>query len=392
MLDEKGFTKKTYSEIIDEMNSKAKELFGEDVNTNSYSILGIIIRIIAWFLSILWDGLERVYNSRYIKKSDGIQLDYHGGDKNLKRNPATNAYTTLNFTGLPGYVILMETQFGTTAGINFMLTDDVTLDSNGNGSGEAVSIETGNINNVPADTITEQVEPVEEIYTVTNPEAATGGADQEDNASYKQRLLQNNESNGKGTANAIITALLNTPGVRSATAVFNKTMEPDADGNPPKSVHAYVLGGNSEDIAASLFDSVSGTSQTVGQQQVTVKDLSGVDHVVCFDWAEEVQIYLSIDIKINEKFESNGADQIKDSIIAKIGGTDSTGTVQSGLNMGESVILSQLYACVYQVVGIDDVTITTGTVQGSLSSNNIAIAQRQVAVTTLDNIEVIINA
>lgn len=374
------------------MEAKAKELFGEDVNTKTYTPLGIILRIIAWFLSILWDGLERVYNSRYIKKSDGVQLDYHGGDKNIKRNPATNAYVTLNFTGLPGYVILMETQFATPTGIYFALTADVTLDSNGNGSGEAISVETGSINYVLANTITEQAEPVEEIYTVSNPLASSGGTDEEDDATYKQRLLQANESNGKATPNAIITALLNTPGVRSATAVFNKTMAADADGNPPKSVHAYVLGGLAAEVAASLFDSVSGTSQTVGQQQVTVQDLSGADHVVSFDYAEEVQIYLSLSVKTNDKFETDGADQIKDNIIAKIGGSDSTGTIQNGIGMGESVILSQLYNCVYQVAGIDDVTITIGTVQGSLSSNNITIAQRQVAVTALGNIEVILNA
>lgn len=392
MLDRNGFTKKTYSDLLDEMIAKAKELFGENTNTSAYMPLGIILRIFAWFLSNIWDNLERVYNSRYIKKSEGIQLDYHGGDKNIKRNPAQYAYTNLVFTGLPGYTIETETQFATANDIYFMLIEDVTLDLNGNGTGQAVSVETGSIYNVEPNTITLQAEPIEEIYTVTNPEKANGGADKEGDETYKPRLLQANESNGKATANSIISALLNTSGVRSATAIFNKTMEVDANGNPPKSVHAYVLGGLKDDIAMSLFNSVSGVSQTVGEQQVIVKDLSGVDHLICFDYAEEVQIYFSISITTNPKFEVDGIDQIKNNIIAKIGGVDSTGTVQSGLPMGASVILSQQYSSVYQVAGIDDVTIEIGTTLDNLSASNISISQNQVAVTSVELIEVIINA
>lgn len=175
------------------MEAKAKELFGEDVNTKAYTPLGIILRIFAWFLSIVWDNIERVYNSRFIKKAEGVQLDYHGGNRNLPREPATNSYTTLQFTGVPGYLIETGREFSTKSGIYFMLIEDVTLDSNGNGSGQAVSVETGSSNNVAANTITEQAEPVEEIISVTNPVPATGGTDKETNDSYKKRLLQANE-------------------------------------------------------------------------------------------------------------------------------------------------------------------------------------------------------
>ena len=392
MLDENGFSKKTYSDLLSEMEAKAKELFGEDVNTKAYTPLGIILRIFAWFLSIVWDNIERVYNSRFIKKAEGVQLDYHGGNRNLPREPATNSYTTLQFSGAPGYQIETGREFSTKSGIYFMLIEDVTLDSNGNGSGQAVSVETGSSNNVAANTITEQAEPVEEIYTVTNPIPATGGTDKETNDSYKKRLLQANEGGGKSTANAVISALLNVPGVQSATAVFNKTMEVDADGNPPKSVHAYVLGGTKEDIAAALFDSVSGTSQTVGQEEVTVKDISGDDHVVRFDYAEEVPIYVRLTIKTNPKFETDGVTQLKDCIVGKIGGTDSKGVIQNGLGMGQTVVISQLYNAVYQVNGLDDVIIEIGTDSTNLGTSNITIAKRQVARASFDNIEVITNA
>lgn len=390
-LTKDGFVKKTYSDLLDEMELKAQELFGDDINTKSYTPLGIIIRIFAWFLAIVWDTVEKVYNSRFIKKADGKSLDYHGGDKGLQRNPADYSYTILQFTGMPGYTVAMEELYMTNKEVYFMLIEDVTFDEQGNGTGEAVSVETGTFTEVEVNTITIQAEPVEQIYTVTNIVAATGGADPEQDNQYKQRLLQNNESNGKSTPNAILTALLNVTGVRSANVVLNRTLEIDVDGNPPKSIHAYVLGGAREKIADALLDSVGATSQTIGTEEVTVLDNSETEHIMRFDYGETVPIYIRVTIKTDSKFESNGVEQIKNSLISKIGGTDLNGIEQTGLKMGEGVILFQLSQSI-QATGIADLTIEIGTSATNLASSNIDVTKHQVAETSIDNIEVIISA
>ncbi|USK71772.1 baseplate J/gp47 family protein [Peribacillus asahii] len=391
-LNKNGFTRKTYSDILSEMEAKFQELFGEDINLSSYTPLGIIMRVMAFFYSKLWDVVEAVYNSRFIKKADGVSLDYHGGDKSLPRNPATYAYTMLKFTGEPGYVIETEEKFSTEGDVHFMLLEDVTLDELGNGSGEAVSVETGAFNNVEPNTITKQVEAVEQITSVTNPEKAKGGADRESNTSYRNRLLKANESNGKSTTSAIETAILNTAGVRSANVIFNKTMETDADGNPPKSIHAYVLGGATEDIGQALFNSIGATTQTVGEQVVYIKDNSGNTHEVRFDYAEVVQIFVRLTSTTNAEFESDGIDQLKNAMIAKIGGMDLNEEEQQGLSMGEDIILSQLFNAAYKVSGIDDITIEIGKDSLNLSASNIEITQKQVAELTADHIEVVVNA
>lgn len=390
-LNQNGFTKKTYSDILIEMEAKFKELFGEDINLSSYTPLGIIMRVMAFFYSVVWDTIEHVYNSRFIRKATGVSLDYHGGDKNLTRNPATNAYTTLVFTGNPGYVIAAEEKYSTDGDVHFMLSADVTLDSNGNGSGEAVSVETGAFNNVSANTITMQVDSVEEITSVTNPNPATGGADMESHTSYRNRLLKANESNGKSTVSAIEASLLNVIGARSANVIYNKTMEIDADGNPPKSIHAYILGGVPTDIGQALFDSIGATAQTVGTQSVSIIDNSGNIHDIRFDYAEVVQIFMRLTITTNAKFESDGVDQLKNAMIAKIGGTDLNGEDQQGLSMGDDIILSQLFNAAYKVDGIDDITIEIGKDQINLLSANIDISQKQVASLAVSDIEVIVN-
>lgn len=392
MLDSNGFTKMEYADILDDMQSKAQEMFGEDVNTSATTPLGVILRIFAWFISICWDNAEQVFNSAFVKKASGVQLDYLGGNHGIQREPATNSYVELSFTGTPGYLINIGTQFTTISGIYFTMIEDVTLDGSGSGSGQAVSATTGAGNNVGANTITEQAEPVEDITTITNAQPSSGGMDAEDDYAYQQRLLSSNEGSGKATTNAVISALLNTAAVRSAIAIFNPTMQADVDGNPPKSVHAYVLGGLASDIAQSLFNSVSGGTETVGAQQVTLQDLSGNDHVIKFDYAEEIQIYAKLSVTTNSDFEADGATQIQDAIVAYIGGVDSKGVQDNGLGMNEGVKISRLYNAVYKVNGIDDVSIQIGLSTAALGTSNIDIAPRQVAQTAVANIEVDINA
>lgn len=392
MLDSNGFSKKEYNDILNEMVSKAKEQFGADVNTSALTPLGIILRIFAWFISICWDNAERVYNSGFVKKAEGVQLDYLGGNLGLQREPATNAYVDLTITGTPGFKVSIGTQFTTANGMYFMLIEDVTLDASGNGTGQAASVTTGAGNNVAANTITKQAQPVEDIKSVTNPQPSSGGQDEEDDSNYRKRLVTISEGSGAATSNAIITALINTPAVRSATAIFNRTMQTDADGNPPKSVHAYVLGGTAADIGQALFNSISAGTQTVGSQQVTVIDLSGAGHVISFDYAAEVQIFVKVTITTNAAFEVNGSQQVKDAIVAYIGGVDSSGTENNGLGMGQSVKISRMYGAVYAVKGIDDVTIQIGKSADTLGTVNVDIAPREVAQVMIANIEVDISA
>ncbi|MEX5737779.1 baseplate J/gp47 family protein [Bacillus subtilis] len=388
LLDETGFQRQTYSELVDSIEDRAREQFGEDVNTSSKTPLGIIIRIFAWFLAGLWDIAERVYNSGFVSKSEGVQLDRLGSNSGITREPAAESVVTLSFTGEPGIVIEEQTQFTTESGIYFELIEDVVIEANGTGSGTAVSLSKGVINNVAANTITVQAEPSEGVYSVTNPEPSAGGADEETDSEFRARIKKSVEGSSASTNGGIISALLNVSGVRSANIVANNTMQTDTDGNPPKSIHAYVLGGTKDDVAQALFDSVAAGIETVGEQVVTITDASGLDHAVKFDFAREVKIYLQLDLKTNASFPIDGVSQIKNNLVYKIGGIDANGSYYTGSQMGDDVILSQLFNAVYQVDGVSDVTIRMGKDATNLSQSNIEIEPKEVAQVHFDEIVV----
>lgn len=389
MLDKYGFQKKTYTDLLDDMENKTKELFGQNINTTPRSPLGLILRLFAWFLAGVWELAEKVYNSGFISKAEGVALQSLAGNKGIFKEPAASSTVTLKFTGQPGFVIPEQTTFCTTNDIYFFLTEDVTLDANGTGTGKAVSVEKGIHTNVGTNTITVQAEPMEEITSVTNLEPATGGRDEETDVEFRQRLKKSTSTGGKATSPAILSALGQTPGVISYNVVVNNKKDPDQYGNPGKSVHVYVLGGDRQTIAETIFDSVAGGIETVGQQVVMVEDISGTEHEVRFDYASETSIRLQLQIQTNASFPADGIQRIKDSLIQYIGGTDSEGTLWFGLKMGQDVIYSQLFEPIFSAVeGIDDVSLVIGRDGSQLMSTNIRIDPFEVAKTGIDLIEV----
>ncbi|WP_274853274.1 baseplate J/gp47 family protein [Bacillus methanolicus] len=388
-LDKYGFKRKTYDELLTDMENKMRGLFGENVNLSPRSPFGLILRLFAWALSLVWELAEKVYYSAYVSKAEGVQLDNLAANKGLSREQASESTVELVFTGQPGFTIPEQTQFSTANNIYFFLIEDVTLDSNGNGQGRAVSVEKGIHTNVGPNTITIQAEPMEEITSVTNPEPATGGRDEETYEEFRERLKISPSKGGKATVPAIISNLRETDGVISANAVINNKNVPDQYGNPPKSVHVYVLGGLRDEIAEAIFDAVAGGIETVGQEMVLVEDISGEQHEVRFDYVDEVNIRIQISLQTNPTFPVDGEKRIKDELIKFIGGTDSNGIYWIGHNMGQDVIYSKLFRVIDSAAdGIEDISLSIGRDGGALANENIEIGPHETAKTRVDLIEV----
>ena len=389
MLDGTGFKRKTYNELLQEMDQRARELFGDDINTSERSPIGILIRLFAWFLGKSWELAEKVYNSGFVTKAEGVQLDNLTPLYNTQRIAEQSARVTLSFTGTPNYTILTGTQFATENNILFTLTEDVTLDSLGSGAGIAYAVETGASGNVLANTITVQAEPDVDVLTVNNPENATGGREEETDSELVNRLLDSSAAGGSGTGNSIRARLLGVTGVRAASVIENNTMSV-VDGNDPKSIHVYVLGGDSQDVAEAIFEKKSAGIGTNGAEIVNVEDASGNNQVIKFDYAVEVPIYVNADITTNNAYPVDGAAQVQDAIIRYIGGLAQDGTEYNGLGMGDDVVWAKLVQTILsQVEGIEDVTLTIGKTVGSLSASNIAIEAEEVAQTDVSKVVVV---
>ena len=75
MLTETGFYRPTYEELLEAQEMRAKELFGNDIDTSDLSVLGKYIRINVTDIDELYQTLEGVYNARFPNTSSGVSLE-----------------------------------------------------------------------------------------------------------------------------------------------------------------------------------------------------------------------------------------------------------------------------------------------------------------------------
>lgn len=379
MLNEFGFTRRTYNDLVESMENKTKELFGENARTTSNSVLGVLIRVFAWPLSLMYELLERVYLSSFINSSTGVSLDRLASNYSITRGPASAALVTLEFTGQAGYVIEEGVQFATDNMIIFEMIDVVTIDQYGQGSGQAVSVDYSDRANVAAGTITVALEPVEELYSVNNPSAASGGSKAEDDKSLRDRIKASNTSNPGPPVNGIISAVLSVPGVRMARLVENNKMEVDEHGNPPKTIHIFSMGGDRQLIGQAIFDSIASGIQTTGNESVIVSDIGGFLHTVYFDYATPVRIYAKIVLTTNDSFVQESVDEIKKLVENYV----------NTLEMGGVVRYSYFYPQIYSVGGVSVATVEIGRERLDLQASDITLSAFESATIVSSDIEVI---
>lgn len=395
-LGPEGFKRKRYADIIANMETRAKTLFGEDVNLTVRSPLGIFIMLISWCLSIIWELAEKVYLSAYKDDAEGAQLDKVAKNIGLARKQSEKARFTnsgapafVKLTGLQGSAFPSGSKVATTTGIEFETTENAIINATGQAYPKIQAILPGVIGNVDPDAITVIVNPAVGIESVINTEAITGGRDKETDAEFKARYDKSVAKGGSSTIPSIEASLLETNGVRAAVVVENKTMDVDSEGRPPKSISCYVLGGLATDIAKTILETKAGGIQAFGTTIETVKDNAGNEHQIGFSFAEPVDIYVKATLKTNAKYPTDGDAKAKLEVIKYIGGQDDDGNTYNGMSMGDTVVQFKAATAMNNVPGIDDAIIELSTDGINYSKDNITIPKTKVAQS--DTAKVVIN-
>ena len=131
-------------------------------------------------------------------------LDYHADGRGLVRRESVNATGYVTVTAKAGLVIPLGYGFSTEADdegntIDFVTTEEVMVDSLGNAKIPIEAAEGGSASNVGVNTIVlhagdETGELLDEIISVTNEEAVTGGLDEEDDDTLRERIVEYDRS------------------------------------------------------------------------------------------------------------------------------------------------------------------------------------------------------
>ncbi|MBP2057905.1 putative phage protein gp47/JayE [Lactobacillus colini] len=384
-ITENGFVAPTYEEILDSVEDDFQSKFGSDIVLTSNSNLGIIARLIAWRETSMIQELQQVYYSAFISTATESALDRLGSNAGIPRKVASPSFAEIVITTEEEYLIQAGEQFETEDGIVFnLLTDVLTTkqkDGTWQGIGQVQSDETGDFNNVEANKITIISNPDDEVINVTNPAPATGGQETETDSTYRNRLILENSAKPGPTASGIKSALLNLPGVREVGIVENSENKVDEYGNPPYTVHIYVLGGKGQEIADTLSKHIAAGVTLTGSKNYTVVDDSGNKKGISFDFAQNKPIYVKVEISANAKWNTDSSsDEIKKAIAENI----------NSLEMGQTVHLTKLYPAIYGIEGVEEASVTLGIDSNSLGSTDITCKKFEAPSCDEDNVEVVI--
>ncbi|MEY9097064.1 baseplate J/gp47 family protein [Paenibacillus sp. RC84] len=388
MLDEKGFKRKRFADLVVEMEDKSREAFGQKINTSEWSPLGIIIRLFAFFLAKLWAVAEDVYNGDSINHAKGVQLDRQGPRAGISRFKAAWAKGFVHITGIPGTDIAIGFVVATKTGVTFETTEAAIIAQNGEVVVPIVARDPGSSGNQAAGTITVIVNPNPNISSVTNAEPTGGGREKETDTEFRARFPQSVAGGGSGTTDSIRAELLRVEGVRAAAVIENYYKDPDAEGRPGKSVSAYVLGGDRQAIAAAIFRKRSGGIEPAGSEEEIVFDISGNPQKVRFTYAPEVKVYAKIALRTDESFPADGDALVRSALIRYIGGREADGSLWNGLNMGQDVVHWEALSTLRGIDGIKDARVELSTDGITYAPANIDVGPQQVAQADADRIEV----
>ena len=129
----------------------------------------------------------------------GEWLDYHASMSKLKRKAAGYSSGKLTIEGEQGTVVKKGTVFSTVVkndeiSIEFEALENVTIPESGMVEISIEAIQAGEQGNVGANTITLMMKPIDGIMKVFNPYPITGGTEEEDDESLRQRIQEKNES------------------------------------------------------------------------------------------------------------------------------------------------------------------------------------------------------
>lgn len=435
-----GFVQKPLEVTKQEIEDELKSTISPSLNTSAASVVGQLIAPFVTQLTEVWELLQLLSTSNDPDEATDTLLEHIAAITGVTRLPATESAAVLYMTGTPTtlveagriisvlgdatarFVTLADATIAAStawAGSTVYAADDV-VTNGGNiyicttggtsagsggptGTGTAIADNTviwrylgagtGYITvNVEAEstgptvangyTLTEIETPVSGWDNATNPDDATLGTDEETDEELRARRDALLRAQGNATVEAIRADLLSeVTGVTDARVFENTTDVTDGDGLPPHSFEAVVLGGVNQDIADSLWASKAAGIATYGTITETVVDSQEVSHSIKFSRPTTVTVHIEVTLTTDSNYPADGDTQVKEAI-ANIYG--------AALEIGDDVVISQLYEHIFSVSGVVDVTaIKVDTVDPPTGTTNLVIDDRELADIQTANIDVI---
>lgn len=361
-VTEDGFERKTFTEIVDDIENAIKNRLGDDIYLGKESPLKHIIDSVGFEIAKEWDVAEHMYSSGYIDEASGANLEKICSLASVRRQPATFSEGKATFGGDD------ETNPEITEGFNISTDDDIVFETTESGkigddgtvTLEIQSTQRGSENNVAASTIVNLEDEKSGVFTVTNNDPTYGGEDKEDDAQLRLRTKNSLQERGNATLNAIEQRLLDYEGI---TAV-------SIDEHSDEVLLDITIGGLGEFKGTDTEDEIHDLMDGVRAY--------GVEYNLYEPTQVDVQVGGDTDkvvVKVEPDYPDEAKNEIKTNIYQHI----------SSLTVGEDLLYAKIYDVIYNtgewIYNVDGLQL--GLLGGALSTDDITVSESNSERTNL---------
>jgi len=376
-----GFVIKPLATIQSEIEDQERADIDPGLDLDARSTLGQLNGIFSGALAELWELGQATYSAAYPDSSSAASLDNVSSITSTTRDPTTKTLVEgvevmLNpNTALPaGSVANIQNQ----PNARFVSLTLVPADTGGGVFTVDFEAETAGATTVDINTLTEIAEPVNGWTAVDNPAAGiTGDATQTD-AQLRIKRLVELEGGGSTNINSIRANLVALDGVVDANVTENDT-DVTVGSLAPHSILAVLRGGDSEEVAQSIFDTKAAGIATNGDESEVILDTQGVGHTIRFSFATQLNYFLTATVTTNAlTFDTvNGEDDIDTAVAVYI----------NSLGVGGDVIVGQVKCAILSVTGTIDVTVFFhGFSAAPTGTTNLTVADTEFVTSDVANI------
>lgn len=371
-----GITAPSYEEILDYFKTKAKGIFGGDINLDSDTQDGQLLAIFSSAINDLNAQAIAVFNAYNPSTAVGVALDGAVKTNGISRHEASHSSVDLTIIGQAGTVITNGYALDS-AGNRWNLPETVSIPLSGEVVATATADSEGAIS-APAGSITTIGTPTLGWQSVTNKAAAVEGSAVESDAELRYRQTLSTMQPTMGLWDGLVGSIQQLDGVQFVAGRHNDTGSESSEGIPAHSIAVVVSGGAADEIAETIYKKKSQGVSTYGSTTVEYIDSLGNVNEIAFSRPTDVAITIAITLKATDTWLTTNEDDVKTRLSSYI----------NGLAIGEKV---DIMKCVSEVVRDADIYdpdfyLESITLNGSAAS--VDIAWNEKASTSADSITI----
>lgn len=327
-----GISAPPYSDIILSLQASFRAIYGSDAYLEPDSQDGQLLAIFAKAIDDCNQSAVAVWNSFSPSTAQGTHLSSLVAINGLSRASSSNSQATVLIGGTSGTVISAG-KVRDLSGRLWSLPTSVTIPNTGALTTTATCDELGAIA-AGIGSLTQIATPTLGWQTVTNTAAASLGAPVETDAALRRRQAVSVSLPSTTVLGGLQGALQSLPGVTRARVLENDTNTTNAEGQPPHSITAIVLGGDAAAIAATILAKKSVGCSTHGTTTVyPVVDAAGVVYTINYFVPTPVRIRVGISISTLAGYSSDVGLALRTAIAGYV----------TSLPFGDDVLHSRLY-------------------------------------------------